>query len=289
VISNLAIYAASMENTIEIDPAYLADLGKAAAPLRQPTVVWLDRPSQSPDCHVFDDLVLSIDGAPELKWKLVALLDSPIVKVGQRYCAVSSDLKALSTIDDYMLRLAARVDVVQYTRAANLREDRMIRRCKDAFERSKPPWQIRERVRYSTPTQEADILAARGTEALALELKSTLRPETPWEVFKRNEDIIFGIKQAKALVDRGAATNAFVVTDGYRGDYACWAEALSNGIPIGNLYDLAELAENPEAAALRLKAKVGITAGSLPSGEALPDREVTLFGWKLRLVDMEAS
>jgi hypothetical protein len=90
------------------------------------------------------------------------------------------------------------------------------------------------------------------------------------------------------LVDRGVATDAFVVTDGYRGDYACWAEALSSEIPIGTLYDLAEVAENPGEAALILKAKVGITAGSLPSGEALPDREETLFGWKLRLVDMEA-
>ena len=78
------------------------------------------------------------------------------------------------------------------------------------------------------------------------------------------------------------------MTDGYRGDYACWAEALSNGIPIGNLYDLAEIAKDPGTAARILKAKVGILADSLPSGEALPDREATLFGWKLRLVDMEA-
>jgi hypothetical protein len=99
--------------------------------------------------------------------------------------------------------------------------------------------------------------------------------------------IIFGVNQAKALIDRGVATSAFIVTDGYRGDYVCWAEALANGIPIGTLYDLAEIVENREAAVAILKAKVGITAGSLLSGDALPDREATLFGWKLRLVDSE--
>lgn len=288
VMRNFASHAASKENAICVDPTYLAQLGKTEVSMPQPTLVWLERPSQSPDCYVFDDLVLQTVIDSTLKWKLVTLLDTPIVKVGQRYCALSSDIKPLSWIDDYMLRLAARVDEKTYTIAAGLREGRMIKRCKDALEKCSPRWTVRERVRYSAPTQEADIVATRGVESLVLELKSTLRPETPWEVYKRNDDIIYGVKQAKAVIDRGAATHGFVISDGYRGDYACWAEALSCAIPIGTLYDLAEIADSPVAATSALKAKVGITGDIAPSRQRLPDRETTLAGWKLRLVDMEA-
>jgi hypothetical protein len=275
------------EHVICVDPAYLAQLGKHEISMAQPTIVWLDRPNQPPDCHVFDDLVLQTIIDSKLKWKLVALLDTPIVKVGQRCCALSSDLKALSLIDDHMLRLAARVDEQQYTIAAGLREGRMIKTCKDALEQCQLPWSVKDRVRYSAPPQEGDIVATRGYESLVLELKSTLRPETPWEVHKRNDDIIHGVEQAKALIDRGVATHGFVISDGYRGDYACWAEALTRGIPIGTLYDLAEIASNPVAAVSALKAKVGITGDSPPSRERLPDREAKLAGWNLRLVDVE--
>jgi hypothetical protein len=288
VMRNLASYAVSKENTICVDPAYLAKLGIDETPIPQPTVVWLDRPSQSPDCDVFDDLVLPTDISSGLKWKLVALLDTPVVKIGQRYCALSSDLKALARIDDYMLRLAARVDEQQYTAVSGLREGRMIKICKDAFERCQPPWSVKDRVRYSDPAQEADIVAIRGDESFICGLKSTLRPETPWEVHKRNDDIIHGVKHTKTLIDRGAAKHGFVISDGYRGDYACWAQALARAIPIGTLYDLAEIASDPAAAVPALKAKVGITEESLSLREKLPDRETNLAGWKLRLVDMEA-
>ena len=164
----------------------------------------------------------------------------------------------------------------------------MIKMCKDAFEQCSPSWSLRDRVHFSNPAQQADIIATRGTESLVLELKSTLRPETPWEVYKRNDDIIHGIKQAKAVIDRGAATYSFVVSDGYRGDYVCWAEALSFATPIGTLSDLAEIASDPATAVPALKAKVGITGDSMPPHERLPDRETTVAGWKLRLVDMEA-
>jgi hypothetical protein len=287
VIRDLASYAASKENVICMDPAYLAQLGMADVSIPQPTLIWIDRPSRPPDCHVFEDLVLQtvIDSA--LKWKLVALLDTPIVKVGQ-YCALSSDIKALSQIDDHMLRLAARVDERQYTIAASLRENRMIKICKDAFEQCSPSWSVRDRVHFSDPTQQADLVATRGSESLVLELKSTLRPETPWETYKRNDDIIHGIKQAKALSDRGVATYSFVITDGYRGDYVCWAEALSSATTIGTLTDLVEITSDPATAVPTLQAKVGITRNSVPPHERLPDRETTVTSWKLRLVDMEA-
>jgi len=164
----------------------------------------------------------------------------------------------------------------------------MVDICKDAFDKCSPSWSVRDRVHFSNPTQQADVVATRASESLVLELKSTLRPETPWETYKRNDDIIHGIKQAKALVDRGVATYGFVVTDGYRGDYACWAEALSSDTAIGTLSVLVEIASDPATAVSALQAKVGITENSVPPHGRLPDRETTVAGWKLRLVDMEA-
>jgi hypothetical protein len=288
VTKMLADYAASKENTIHVDPDFLRQIGKPEISVPQPTVVWLVRPSMAPDCHVFDDLVLPTVIDSQLKWKLVSLLETPIVMVGDRYCALSSDLKTLSAIDDYMLRLAARVDERQYSLASVLREERMIKICGRALKRCSRPWTVRERVRYANPSQEADIVATRDAERLVLELKSTLRPETPWEVYKRNEGIIGGVKQTRSLIDRGAAGHGFVVTDGYRGDYTCWAEALTCGIPIATLYDLEVIANDPVAAVSDVKSCVGITGSTTGSPERLPDREADLLDWKLRFVDMDA-
>jgi hypothetical protein len=246
VLKALADKASSHENDICIDLAQLGGVIGQNASVPQPTLVWLDRPVQSPDCQLFDDLVLPTDTGSPLKWKLVTLLDTPIVKIGERYCAVSSDLKAIAHIDDYMLRLAARVDENRYTIAAALREDRMITSCKLTLEERSPPWTTKSNVIYSNPAQEADILATRGADDIVIELKSTLRPETPWEVLKRNEDVITGIRQARALVERGVAKQAFVLTDGYRGDYACWAEAAVNAVPVGTLDDLEVICDSTE-------------------------------------------
>ena len=284
----LANYAASKENTIHVDPDFLRQIGKPEISVPQPTVVWLVRPSMAPDCHVFDDLVLPTVIDSQVKWKLVSLLETPIVMVGDRYCALSADLKTLSTIDDYMLRLAARVDERQYSLASLLREERMIKICGRVLKRCPRPWTVKERIRYTNPSQEADILATRDTQRLVLELKSTLRPETPWEVHKRNEDIIGGVKQTRSLIDRGAAGYGFVVTDGYRGDYTCWAEALTRSIPIATLYDLEVIANDPVAAVSDVKSRVGITGSATVSPERLPDREADLLDWKLRFVDMDA-
>lgn len=288
VTTMLANYAASKENTIHVDPDALRQIGKSEISVPQPTVVWLVRPRMAPDCHVFDHLVLPTVIDSQLKWKLVSLLETPIVMVGDRYCALSSDLKTLSTIDDYMLRLAARVDERQYRLASVLREERMIKICGRALQRCPQPWTVKERVRYTNPPQEADILATRDAEKLVLELKSTLRPETPWEVYKRNEDIIGGVRQTRSLIDRGTAGHGFVVTDGYRGDYTCWGQALSCGIPIATLYDLEVIANDPVAAVSDVKSRVGITGSTTGSLKRLPDREGDLLDWKLRIVDRDA-
>jgi hypothetical protein len=288
VMRSLADYAASQENRIQVNADFLKKIGKPAISVAQPTVVWLDRPTMTPDCHVFDDLVLPAVMDSQLKWRLVSLLDTPIVNIKGQYCALSSDLKTLWVIDDYMLRLAARVDERQYSLANVLREGRMIKTCRQTLESCSRPWTTAERVRYVNPPQEVDVLATRATERVILELKSTLRPETPWEVYKRNEDLISGIRQTRALVDRGIAGHGFLVTDGYRGDYVCWAEALSSGISIATLYDLDVIADDPIAAGSHVKSLVGITGTRPKKPKGLPERETNLLHWKLRLVDRAA-
>jgi hypothetical protein len=286
VAKSLAYRAAQEENTIFVDPGLLEQIGKNEISIPQPTVVWLDRPAIVPDCYVFDDLTLSkVDG--NRKWKLVALLDTPIVPVGDRFCALSSDLKTIARIDDYMLRLAARFDPNKYSAAATLREDRLISICRNAFEQCVPPWSVAARVLYKNPPQEADVLTSRGTSTVVLQLKSTLRPETPWEVYKRNEGLIDGIYHTKGLVDRGVAKQGFVVTDGYRGDYECWAKALAYGIPIATLYDLEVIASDPIAAFAEVKNRVGITDPSSGSSKGVADREAELMGWTLRFRDRD--
>jgi hypothetical protein len=237
---------------------------------------------------MFDDLVLPRVIEGELKRKLVSLLDTPLIRVGDRFCALSSDLKTIATTDDYMLRLAARVDPKQYCAATTLREGRMISICRDAFGRCLPPWTVIAHVLYKDPPQEADVLASRDAETLVLQLKSTLRPEAPWEVYKRNEELIRGVRHTKRLVDRGAANHGFVVTNGYRGDYACWAEALASGIPIATLDDLDAIASDPIAAAAEVKSRVGITASAPEPPQGVPDRVGALMDWTLRFVDGHA-
>lgn len=268
----LSNYAAQKEDTISIDPAFLAQLGKVEGSISQPTLIWLDRPTGVPDCYVFDDLVLPSNFDFDLKWKLVSLLDTPIIQVGERFCSLSSDLKTIALLDDYMLRLAVRIDPDQYSTATRLREERMIEICRNVLEECNPPWVVASHVICKNPPQEVDILASRDAQTLILQLKSTLRPETPWEVFKRNEEIIKGIKHTRKLVDRGIAKLGFVVTNGYRGDFSCWAEGLDSDIPIATLDDLELIASNPDAAVSVLKSRVGIT-NSIPEHlQEIPDR-----------------
>jgi hypothetical protein len=78
-------------------------------------------------------------------------------------------------------------------------------------------------------------------------------------------------------------------TDGYRGDYSCWAEALSHEVAIGTLNDLAEIAANPAMAVSSMKAKVGLDNDVVAPEESLPDRAFGLMGWKFRIVDGVAA
>jgi hypothetical protein len=286
VTAALAARAAEQEDALVVGlkDAGGRDVGELRTP--RPAVVRLFRP-EWPDSEIFDDLVLPTTG-PLFPWKLAALLDTPVVKIGDRYCALSSDLRAVAGTDDHMLRLAALVDEAAYNVASPLRETRMMALCQSSLEQASPPWSVRTGVKLTNPKAEADVLATRGTESIVLELKSTLRPETPWEVRKRNEDIACGIRQARDLVARGAAVHAFVLTDGYRGDYAVWPDALANNVAIGTLDDLEQIARDPLGAPSFLASAVGILPGSTEQSDQLPDREEQLAGWNIRLVDAPA-
>ena len=141
-----------------------------------------------------------------------------------------------------MLRLAAREDAGQYSKVSALREKGMVKACRAAFEESNGGWTVCSPVTLTEPPQEADVVASRPGDTLVIELKSTLRPETPWEVYKRKEDILKGLDQAENLVRRGVGKHGLVITDGYRGDYVCWEEALRRDVTIGTREDVEDLA-----------------------------------------------
>ena len=120
---------------------------------------------------------------------------------------------------------------------------------------------------------------------MVIQLKSTLRPQSPWEVFKRNTDVLDGINHTAEVLPRfreGAV--GFVVTDGYEGDYTTWARSLETNVPVATLQDLELIASNPKEAFQSLKDRAGIKGG--PGSEPVPERDIELYGWKIRLVDV---
>ena len=217
-------------------------------------------------------------------WGARALIETPITNCAGRFCALSSDLKTIACVDDYMLRLAAREDKMQYRRVSGLRADRMINACLMAFAESKGGWKVDSSVQLKDPAQEADVVASRPGDTFIIELKSTLRPETLWEVYKRNKDIKKGLRQAESLVRRGVGDRGLVITDGYRGDYACWEDALKRDVTIGTLGEVEDLARDPDRAISIMKRKAGVPTGK-PDGRRLPDRIGDIFGWTLRMVN----
>ena len=220
-------------------------------------------------------------------WTWDSWMDSPLVVVGGKRLGVSNHVKAAlgRAVEMHMLRLAARVDPDQYTKVSQLREGRMIAHGQCVLEDA--GWRVTPNYLFTDPKAELDLLAERGDDTLLIELKSTLRPESPWEVYKRNRDLIKGIGQVRALVPRipGAAVGV-VLTDGYRGDHDTWAEALSAGVPTGTLDDLPLVAESPHDVFDRLAKEAGINAGG-PAGSPVETREFQLAGWTIRLIDAE--
>lgn len=104
------------------------------------------------------------------------------------------------------------------------------------------------------------------------------------EVYKRNTDVIEGIRHTAQVLPRfGQSAVEIVATDGYEGDYATWKESLVIGIAVATLADLDWIAKTPHGAFRVLAKRAGITEGSAPQN--LPERSMTLCGWTLRILD----
>lgn len=216
-----------------------------------------------------------------MKWKL-QYEDCPLIQIGSRTFAISSIVRTLAVVDDYMLRVAVLVDPEQYAKVSGLREERMISQSTSVL-RSKG-WTVQPHFHLHNPEREIDVYAAKGQQDLVIQLKSTLRPHSPWEVYKRNADVLDGISHTAEVIPRfreGAL--GFVVTDGYEGDYATWARSLDVSIPIAILEDLEQIASDPAGAFLSLKGRAGIEGR--PSSEPVPERNIEVCEWKIRLVD----
>lgn len=218
----------------------------------------------------------------DMKWKLAEWQDCPLVQIGPRVYSVSSVVQALTGYEDYMLRVAVLNDREQYEKVSGLREERMLAVCKMVFEDA--GWSFQPRFRLKDPPREIDGYAARGQQDVVVQLKSTLRPHSPWEVYKRNSDVIDGIRHTAEVLPRfreGAV--GFVVTDGYEGDYSTWVESLRTRVPVAALQDLGLIAGDPEGAYQILARRAGIEGK--PTSQPLPERVTDLCGWTLRVID----
>jgi hypothetical protein len=250
--------------------------------MKQPVVIQIPPPSALLEA-VQRDLTLTPEKTKSgMKWKIDSWHDCPLVQVGERVFGVSRALLTLAGLDDYMLRVAVLNDPAQYEKVSGLREERMIELCRKAFLAEK--WSFTPHFRLLNPAKEIDGHAAKDTDVCILQLKSTLRPQSPWEVHKRNSDVIEGIRHTAEVLPRfkqGAV--GIVVTDGYEGDYLTWKESLATGVAVATLADLDRIAKNPQRAFTTLAERAGILEGSAP--ENIPERSMTLCGWTLRIMD----
>ncbi|MGR3177136.1 MAG: hypothetical protein ACUZ8E_03660 [Candidatus Anammoxibacter sp.] len=285
-LNGLSENAIKNENKIFVDKKFLKTIGKTNLSNPQPTIIWLERPDKAPYQKLFDDLTLPSIINEKNKWKLVSFLDTPIIEVDGKYCALSGDLKALALCDDHMLRLAAYIDPEQYSKVSTLREQRMIDLCRKEFKSCGNPWEFDSNIILRDPKQEADILVADTKLTLTIQLKSTIRPGTPWESYKRNQDIICGIEHTRTLIERNFAQLGMVLTDGYLGDYECWAKSLELDIPILTLSDLPQLAIDPNNAAKIAKRRIGI-GEKTQKPTRIEFQEADLLDWQLRFIDSE--
>jgi hypothetical protein len=249
--------------------------------MKRPVVVKLPSPP-APLQGVQDDLTLTAAKVQSpLKWKIDSWHDCPLIQIGDDFFGISLAIRTVAGLDDYMLRAAVLNDPVQYERVSGLREERMIALCKKAFEHA--GWTFTAHYHLSDPPKELDGYATKGSEICIVQLKSTLRPQSPWEVYKRNADVIDGINHTAGIVERIGTAVGIVITDGYEGDYATWKESLATGIPVATLNDLEWIAKDPRAAFDALAERAGIEGA--PSPEEVPERSIDLCGWKLILLD----
>jgi hypothetical protein len=262
------------------------DLPEGQVPLSKRPVI-LDIPVfTDPSLQaVLEDITLTpAKVAGQGKWKLTSWRDIPCTMIGSRRVTPSNLIRVLTGYggDDYMLRIASRVDPNQYSKVSGLREGRMIALCEDKLRAS--GWSVTPHYRLTNPSREIDIYATRDSSNLVLQLKSTLRPETPWEASKRNEEILHGIDHtAEVLPQFPAGTIGFVITDGYRGDYVTWNHSLRKGVTVGTIDEVEAVADDPSEAIDTLKSLAGFDPNQQP--EPIPTRAFKLFDWTFYVKD----
>jgi hypothetical protein len=216
------------------------------------------------------------------KWRLVSMLDVPFVMVGSRRLSTSDAVIALNGPlgEDHMVRRALQVDVGQYSKVSGLREERMIDAIRPHLEAK--GWQVTPHYILRDPKREVDLFSVRDNAKLVLSLKCLVRPMTPREVRLRNSEIICGIHHtADEVLPRLPGTTAFLITNGYRGDYTTWETALCRNVMIGTVQDIAEIAINPIAAINVLKSRIGFK--QKPSQPLRPRGRFRLGGWNIEL------
>lgn len=222
---------------------------------------------------------------PGACWRLSSWLDTPLVECGGAYWCASNAVQSVfrEYHDDYMLRLAALVDAKHYSLVSQAREQRMRDFCVKALESK--GWTCTAPLTLKNPQADIDVYAVRGSVTLLLELKSTLRPETPREVASRNDDIHLGIRKSEERRARFPEdTIAVVVTDGYRGEYRTWADALRRRVPLLTTDELDRLATDPTAYLNDLR----VWSETRPIGDnPFPERESVLLDWRLVVRDCQ--
>ena len=253
---------------------------------KRPIVV--DFQALATESPVVKDLTVSSDRLRDGGiWEWTSFRDTPLVDCGPELLGVSSLVRAscIGAGDDYMLRLASRSDPEQYSTVSGLREPRMVNYCREILESQ--GWSVDSSVQLTNPAQEIDIVATRDKITLVLELKSTLRPESPWEVHNRNQDILKGLEQAALARARTVKdATAVLITDGYLGDYPTWKRSLDLDIPLLPLSELSMLAQDSNWAGMRLS-RLRESSPNHGTG-ALLDREGQIGQWTIIVRD-EAS
>jgi hypothetical protein len=254
----------------------------------RPMVVSIPDPPNLEMKAVLEDLTLTPEKlASQGFWRYASWADTPVILAGTERLSPSDALIALGGIagDDHMLRLAALVDGPQYVRVSGVREERMIVACRRILEPL--GWTVTPLLRLSNPAGDVDVYAVRGHDRMVVQLKSTLRPESPWEVHKRNDDILDGIEEAhRARAQLGEDVTAVFITDGYRGDFATWAVAIERRVATGTLEDLQRVGSAPSQAFEILRRGAGFGRRSRSGSR---ERSCDIMGWSLRLVDARPS
>jgi hypothetical protein len=216
------------------------------------------------------------------KWRLVSMLDVPFVMVGSRRLSTSDAVIAMAGAlgEDHMVRRAVQIDPGQYSRVSGLREGRMIDVIRHQLESR--GWRVTPHYILRDPDKEVDIYSVRRGAGLVLALKSMVRPMTPREVRCRNEDIIDGINHTADVLPRLPGAVGFVISNGYRGDYATWDVAIRRNVMIGTIEDIREIAASPIKMIEVLRSRAGFK--QKPSDAPIPrPSRFRLGSWNIEL------